>query len=226
MDAHARRGVGGLMLKTNLATKPFYNERVVRNGLIALLLLVVALTAFNALRAVSLRNEEGTLSARATQALADANRLRADARRITAQIDPREMATVSAAASEANNAIDRRAFSWGHLLTTLEATLPDDVRVTSVQPRVEDGTITVTMNIEAMSPESLAKFMDTLEATGSFGQVLPHDQTTGDDDVIDAVVEATYVVPAAPAEQVAAPTRKAPAAATKPPRTSPGASRE
>src|SRR5204863_2064522 len=106
MDAHARRGVGGLMLKTNLATKPFYNERAVRNGLIAMLLLVVALTAFNAVRAISLRNEEGTLSARATQALADANRLRADARRMTAQIDPREMATVSAAASEANNAID------------------------------------------------------------------------------------------------------------------------
>ena len=39
------------MLRTNLATRPFYNERAVRTLLALLLLLVIALTAFDTIRA-------------------------------------------------------------------------------------------------------------------------------------------------------------------------------
>ena len=124
------------MLTTNLSTRPFYNERAVRTAISVLLALVLLLTAFSVYRALSLRAEEQALSARATQALSEAERLRTDANRMTAQIDPKELAAVSEAASEANDVIAQRAFSWNALLADLEATLPANVRVTAVQPRI------------------------------------------------------------------------------------------
>ena len=43
-------GAGGLVLRTNLSTRPFYNERAVHVLLALAALIVVVLTAFNAIR--------------------------------------------------------------------------------------------------------------------------------------------------------------------------------
>src|SRR5688572_3887122 len=179
------------MLTTNLSTRPFYNERAVRTAISVALALVLLLTAFSVYRALSLRAEEQALSARATQALSEAERLRADANRMMAQIDPKELAAVSEAASEANDVIAQRAFSWNALLADLEETLPANVRVTAVQPRVEKGVIKLTLDVEAMSPEELSAFMKALDARGSFQQVLPRNQSLFED-VISASIDTTY----------------------------------
>ena len=179
------------MLTTNLSTRPFYNERVVRIAVGVALVLVLLLTALSVFRALSLRAEEQALSARATQALAEAERLRADANRMMAQIDPKELAAVSEAAAEANDVIAQRTFSWNALLTDLEETLPPNVRVTSLQPRVEKGVITLTIDVEAMSAEELAAFMKALDARGPFAQVLPRGSNTFEG-VTAASIETTY----------------------------------
>ena len=180
------------MLTTNLSTRPFYNERAVRLFLSVVLLLVLAVAVFSVLKALALRTQERTLSAQATQALAEADRLRAQTQAMTAQINPKELEAVSAAAAEANIVISQREFSWVRLLEQLETALPDDVRVTALQPQVEKGTTIIRMNVEAMSPEHLAVFMDALEKSGSFQRVLPRSNDRGDDDLINAVLEATY----------------------------------
>ena len=180
------------MLGTNLATRPFYNERAVRLLLTLLLLLAVALTAWTLVRGLALRDEERVLSARATQALADAERLRAEAARMRAQIDPREVAAVATRAREVNTVIEQRVFSWGALLNDVEAALPDDVRVMSLQPTVEDGGVQILMSVEARSSAALAAFMTALDARGTFETVLPTGQAINDDDTLDAVITAVY----------------------------------
>jgi Tfp pilus assembly protein PilN len=184
------------MLTTNLSTRPFYNERAVRAGLIGLLVLMSALTIFSAVSAYSLRSREQSLSAAATQALAEADRLRTETRVMTAQINPKELAAVSAASTEANAVIAQRTFSWTVLLSELERTLPEDVRITAVQPRVEKGRTLVLLDVEAMSADHLAAFMEALEKHGAFRQVLPKSETQDEDNVIDAVLEAVYEPPA------------------------------
>lgn len=180
------------MLQTNLATRPFYNERAVRLLLLVLVLALLAVTAWTVVRGLALRDEERTLSARATQALADADRLRAEAARLTAQIDPKELAAVTQRAREVNTVIQQRVFSWSTLLGDLEATLPDEVRVTSLQPTVEDGMMRVSMEVEARNARALTAFMDALEARGSFHTVVPRGQSFDEDDTLDAAIEAVY----------------------------------
>jgi Tfp pilus assembly protein PilN len=191
------------MLRTNLSTRPFYNERVARAVLAACALLLLLLTAFNVIRAAALWRSETTLSARATDARAEAARLRSDAERIRARVDPKELAAVSSAAAEANALIEQRAFSWVQLLTRLESTLPDRVRITSMQPSIEDGEFKIRMVVEAHTFEELSMFMESLESQGTFRRVLAPVSSTADDGIIDATIEGTYVgaaadIPAAP----------------------------
>jgi cell division protein FtsB len=192
------------MLTTNLSTRPFYNERAVRSILGLLLLLVIALTVFSLFRASSLRTEERALSAQATQAHDEAERLRAQTQAMTAQINPKELEAVSAEASEANAVIAQREFSWIALLGQIEEALPDDVRVTAVQPQIEKGTTMVRLEVEAMSAEHLATFMDALEKNGAFQRVLPRTKAYGDNDEIDAVLEAVYRPGGAPTARTGA----------------------
>lgn len=183
------------MIGTNLSTRPFYNVRAVRLALGIAALLVAAITALNIVRVVTLRRSEGALSSRATQALDEANRLRAEALRIRAQVDPSELQAVATAARDANAVIERRAFSWTDFLMQLEATLPAGVRVTSVQPYIEEGDVQVSMVVEARRARDLATFMNALEEQSTFRNVLPAEEQMGDDGILDATIEAVYVPP-------------------------------
>jgi Tfp pilus assembly protein PilN len=185
------------MLRTNLSTRPFYNIRAVQVMLGAFALVVLVMTLFNVIRLVQLATSQRSLGARAVEAQTEAARLRSEAVRIRAQVDARELAVVSAAAKEANAIIDMRAFSWSDLFAQFEATLPESVRITAVQPRLErDERFVVGIRVEARRTEDLEKFLDALETTGSFRDVLATDEQATDDGLIEAIVEAVYRQPA------------------------------
>lgn len=187
------------MLQTNLATRPFYNVRLVAAALAAAGLVLLLLTVAHVFWALSLRDDEQRLSAKATSARQQADKLRAEAASTMARVDPDELARVSAAAEEVNIAIEQRAFSWTQLLSHLERTLPDDVRVTAIQPRLDDSGIRIALTVEALDVQHLSSFMDALEASGAFHNVIPSTkQQAEDDEVIDATIEGTYVGAAAP----------------------------
>ena len=113
------------MLRTNLATRPFYNARAVQVILGAVAILVVAVTLYNVVAIVRLTLQQRSLSARAVQAERDAQRLRSEAVGIRARIDAKELNVISSEAREANAIIDQRTFSWTELFQTFENTLPD-----------------------------------------------------------------------------------------------------
>jgi Tfp pilus assembly protein PilN len=181
-----------MRLRTNLATRPFYNVRAIRAIIGALVVLVLALTVFNAVQLLRLTGTQRTLGARAAQAEDRARQLRADASRIRGQINQKELEAVSSAAREANAIIDRRAFSWTELLTQLEATLPDDVRITTVQPRLDKEVFKVGLIAEARRAEDVEAFIEALEKTGAFGNVVPLQQQTTEGGLIEVAIEGTY----------------------------------
>ena len=181
------------MLRTNLSTRPFYNVRAVRALLGLLALVVIAFTLFNVIQTVRLLALERTLGADAVRAETEAARLRAQAAGFRARIDPRELASVSADAREANAIIDRRAFSWTTLFSQFEQALPPDVRITAVQPRREqDGTFAVNIGVEARRVEDVEAFIEALETRTPFRDVLPVEEQTSDSGLIEAVIDGRY----------------------------------
>jgi hypothetical protein len=184
------------MLRTNLSTRPFYNVRAVHAALGAAALVVLLFTLFNAVEIVRLGLSQRTLGASASEAEQEAARLRGDAAKILAQINPQELAVVANAAGEANRIIDQRAFSWTALFAQFEATLPPDVRITAVQPRVEENAFIISVNVEARRAEDLDAFVEALENGGAFRNVLAVNEQTTDEGLIEATVDASYAPPA------------------------------
>ena len=190
------------MLRTNLSTRPFYNIRAVQVTLGALALIVALMTVVNLVQLVRLTASERALGARAQQAESEAQRFRDEARRIRSQINAKELNDVAAAAQEANAIIDLRAFSWSDLFAQIEATLPESVRLTSFQPQEDrEGRLVMHLGVQARRVQDLESFLDALENTGRFHDVLAAQEETDQEGLISAVIEGVYVIP--PQEEAA-----------------------
>jgi len=182
------------MLRTNLSTRPFYNVRAVHVALGATGLILLVAMLFNVVQVVRLGMSQQSLGARAGEAEEEAARLRVDAARILAQINPQELQAVANAAREANQIIDQRAFSWTELFGRFEATLPPEVRLTVVRPRLEEaGEFVVAIGVEAQQAEDLDAFVEALERDGGFRNTLAVQAQTGAGGLIEAIVEGAYV---------------------------------
>src|SRR5690349_7347068 len=122
------------MIRTNLSTRPFYNEGAVRLWLLVLGLIVALATVFNVSQLLRYSRSDTEQAMQASRDEARAAELRAAAAKLRASVDTRQIQAAFAEAREANDLIDRRTFSWTELLNQFEATLPDQVRITSVRP--------------------------------------------------------------------------------------------
>jgi Tfp pilus assembly protein PilN len=181
------------VIRTNLSTRPFYNERLVRIWLLVVGLAVLAATAFNVSRVLRYSRSDTRLATQASQDEARAADLRQQAVRMRASVDARQVDTAAADARQANDLIDRRTFSWTELFNRFETTLPDEVRIASVRPRVErEGGIVLTINVSARSVEDVNTFIENLEATGAFSNVRPADEHTEEAGTILSTLEAPY----------------------------------
>ena len=181
------------MLRTNLSTRPFYNIRAVHAALGLLALFVAAMTLLNLVQLVRLSTSERTLGARAQQAEEQAGRLREDAQRIRSQIDAKELNQVAAAAQEANDIIDLRTFSWSTLFSKIESTLPENVRLTNFRHEEDQqGRFIINLRVQARRVSDLESFIDALEKTGRFHEVLAAEEQTNQDGLINALVEGVY----------------------------------
>jgi hypothetical protein len=197
------------MLRTNLSTRPFYNDRAVRAALLGLALIAVGLIAFNAIEI--LRLERAGREARQTvaQNAVQARDFLEKARVIRQSINQTALQAVQVSARDANALIDRRAFSWTALLNYFQATLPPDVRIASVTPQIDaEGRMLVAISCFTRRAEDLYEFADALESTGAFSEVLPRQLATEEDGTLRAEVQGYYL---GPVRGAASPSPRAPA---------------
>ena len=182
------------MIRTNLATRPFYNERLVNLWLLLLAAVVVAATLFNITRARSDSGSNTELASQAAENVTRTNELRRTATGLRASLDAKQLEAVSADAREANNLIDRRTFSWTALFNRFETTLPDEVRIRSVRPSVDrDHKITLTISVVARSVNDVDQFMSRLDETGAFKELYSTEERPNEDNQIESVLTMVYV---------------------------------
>jgi Tfp pilus assembly protein PilN len=186
------------VIRTNLSTRPFYNERAVQLVLLVAGVVVLAATLFNVTRIAGLSRQDTRLATRAVSDEARARDLVVSAARRRATIDPKAIELASIDARQANELIDRRTLSWTDLFNRLEMTLPDDVRINSVRPRLEGkrGTV-LSMAVTAKSVDDVNQFVENLEATGAFAELEKRDERIDPQDQFEVALEGIYL-PAAP----------------------------
>ena len=189
-----------MSLRTNLATRPFYNERAVQAVVLLVAVLVVAATFFNVWQLASLTRRDRALGAESDAADARAQTLRQQITQARSGLDGERLVAVAAAVREANAAIDGRTFSWTAVLNWLETKLPPDVRIASITPRVDvGGRFVLAFKVEGESVEAIDTLLSALEATGRFDELLVRQERETDEGTIAADLEGFYNATPAPA---------------------------
>jgi hypothetical protein len=182
-----------MSLRTNLATRPFYNERAVQILLGVAAVAIAAVTAFNAVQLYSLTARDRALATAAESAEDRTRALTRDIARTRTGIDAAHVAEVSAAAHEANVAIGERVFSWTDLFNRLEAALPGNVRLASVKPEIDvQGRLIVTVGVVSKNVSGIEGFLDALEKTGAFHGLLSRQEHESKEGFVEATVEGIY----------------------------------
>jgi Tfp pilus assembly protein PilN len=181
------------VIRTNLSTRPFYNERVVRLWLLVGGLLVAAVTLFNISSVLYYSRLDTEREAQIARDESQTRDLRASAAKLRAGVNMAEIQAASVQAQLANSLIDRRTFSWTELFNRFEATLPPDVRITSVRPRTDQDRIVLSVNVLARGVDDVDEFMENLEATGAFIDPLSRAERVTESGQLDAQLEMVYV---------------------------------
>jgi hypothetical protein len=194
------------MLKGNLSTRPFYNDRLVTLIVAIAGLLGLALAAYDVSRLYTLLSRRHTLQASVASDRTETERVQTGTAALQQRVDRGTLAALAGSTREANDLIDQRTFSWTAFFGLIEKTLPLDVRVVSVSPRVEKGVFRVVMVVIARRLEDVNELTESLLATGAFYDVSPTEQQRRDDGTYSASIEAAYL----PATRV----RPAPAASS------------
>jgi Tfp pilus assembly protein PilN len=181
------------VIRTNLATRPFYNERAVYLALLLVAVIAVAATIFNVTQVVQLSQRDTRLATQASRDESSADDLRQRATKLRATVDPRVLETASVDAKQANELIDRRTFSWIDLVNRLEMTLPDDVRINAIRPRLDPkrGTV-LSLVITARSVDDVNMFIANLDASGAFSELEKKEERVDEQNQLLAALESVY----------------------------------
>jgi Tfp pilus assembly protein PilN len=159
------------MIRTNLSTRPFYNERVVSLWLALFIVIAAAATIFNTSRVLRYSRNDTEQGTSASRDESRASELRRSATKLRGSVDVKQIERASNEARQANDLIDRRTFSWTEVFNLFEKTLPDDVRITAVRPDVNEGRFRLRIAVVARGVNDISQFMNNLRATGMFHQV-------------------------------------------------------
>ncbi len=181
------------MLRTNLATRPFYNERAVHVALVLVGALVIAVTISNVTRIVALSGRHTDLGLQVSRDEGAAREMSSQTEAVQQEIDGAELQVVSDAVREVNALIGLRMFSWTELFNRIETTLPPDVMMTSVRPEVDGERVSVSMVVVGRRIDAIDEFIEALEATGSFEGLLARQEEATADGMYRTMLRGRYL---------------------------------
>lgn len=194
------------MLRINLSTRPFYNERLVSFLILVTGIAALGLLAFSVQQIVTLSSERTALRAQMAQDAATTDRANQEASALNHAVDTRGLRGLAVSATQANRLIDERTFSWTIFFSLIGKTLPNDVRIDSVAPSFDNDGVEVLMTVVSKRTDDLAAFIENLQKTGAFYDILPQKEDATNDGMRRTSVSARYLSPKTPAPGAGAPT--------------------
>ncbi len=162
----------------NLASRPFINTRPVVLVIVTAVLVGVVMLLLNLRLFFSTSGTTEALGQRVVDLEAQKTALESDIRDDLEALQAVEWRRLETDVQAANLVLKAHAFSWGRLLTHLEATLPYAVRLVRVSPKVEDDrTVQLSLQGIGQSREAMLEFMANLLESDAFERVEPSGET-------------------------------------------------
>jgi hypothetical protein len=181
-----------MKVRLNLATSPLENNRrfVVFSSLIGSIgLLAMLLLSWNV---YSIRRSNTAMRVEQARIETDMQALRRSRSDLETFFNRPETVQRRDLSAFLNGLIAQRAFPWTQIFMDLERSLPDGVRVISIEPRLVADHLELKLAIGAKTDEGKLKFLKALEDSHAFSdiEVLGESRTggrQGDDQVLMAL---------------------------------------
>ena len=174
------------MLKLNLATRPFYNERVIDSVLLLLGIVALVLMVAGGRTVIQLSNTYTDVVKMAELSETQVGTVTQEMVALNQSVSEDELEALRLSAAEANRLIDQRVFSWTELFNIIEQTLPNRVMLTGLRPIRNSGSMTLTIGVIGERITDIEQFIEDLEATGSVGNVLARQEQRTEDGMYSA----------------------------------------
>ena len=174
------------MLKLNLATRPFYNERVIDSVLLLLGIVALVLMVAGGRTVFQLSNTFTDVVRMAELSETQVGTVTQEMVALNQSVSEDELEALRLSAAEANRLIDQRVFSWTELFNIIEQTLPNRVMLTGLRPIRNSGSMTLTIGVIGERITDIEQFIEDLEATGSVGNVLARQEQRTEDGMYSA----------------------------------------
>ena len=170
-----------MRFQLNLSSHPFPHYRTTNLLLGGVFFLTVAFSVWQAAGVSRFSDQLGSLSAREQAARVEWEFL---GERI-GELDERLRRPEALAAIEEvlflNQLVERRRFSWTHLLDEIERIIPRAVYLVTIEPRIDDaGLVQIQMQVRGQTIEDLSGFILDLEGAAAFRDVTVLSEARGD----------------------------------------------
>jgi hypothetical protein len=185
-----------MKVRLNLATSSLENNRrfaagaAVVGGLGVIAMFLLAWHAFSVWRFNTAAKAEQQ------QIEVDMARLRGQRAELEAFFNQPESVQRRDRAAFLNSLIARRAFPWINVFMALEKSLPEGVRVVSIEPKLVEGHLELRLAIGALNDDGKVKFLKALESSPEFSQIQVLSETrsvrAGDSDHVMVALQARY----------------------------------
>lgn len=156
----------------NLSTRPFKPYRAANLGLLALLLVLIGISAGQVYSYQQYSAKAEASREKESKVREEFEVLTGQLQQLNAKMSSGNAASKLAEVEQLNYVLMRRSFSWTRLLANLEKLVPDDVRLIGLHPGADSqGRIILTMNIRGRSLADATRFLRALEESGIFTDV-------------------------------------------------------
>ena len=181
------------MLRMNLSTRPFYNERVCHLVLAILGGVSLWILTLGVIHIVELVRSNTQLTEIAEERERVTSEMSMQIAALLQETNDPELNKLTGATREANRLIDQRTFSWTEFFNRIERTLPEDVMLTSIRPDIDIDVIRVVVSVIGREVDDIDQFIKGLEVTGAFEEILAREEETTDDGMYRVQLVGRYV---------------------------------
>jgi Tfp pilus assembly protein PilN len=159
-------------LNLNLSTRPFKPYRAANLGLLALLLLLIAVSVWQGYNYMHYSSLAAGISDKERALRTDAESLTRQLTELNAELNRAEVRTRLVEVEFLNQLIQRKRFSWTRVFAILEELLPEGVYLTSVRPAIEeDGSVLLTIVVRGRTATDAIQFVHVVEESKFFSNV-------------------------------------------------------
>jgi hypothetical protein len=182
-----------MIIRNNLATNPVKNYSLYFLGCFVLSIAALLFTFFNARSLLSWQSESNRLQVNISEQQKKRADLQNEASKLRLRITQIKTPQFINETEFMNNAIKRRTFSWTTLFDEFERIFPENVKMVSVFPQINDEQINITMEVAGKSLNDIVQLISVLQSAPAFSEVVLKSERQENDGFLHAAVSLTYL---------------------------------